>query len=44
MVYVHGGGFQCGSGRHYHAKYLMDEDVVFVSIQYRLGALGKKNQ
>ena len=40
MVFVHGGGFQFGSGSYYQGKYLMDEQVVYVSIQYRLGALG----
>ncbi|ODM99919.1 Venom carboxylesterase-6 [Orchesella cincta] len=43
MVLLHGGGFQFGSGSLSEAKYLMDEDVVLVTIQYRLGALGFLN-
>ena len=40
MVYIHGGGYLDGGGDNYGAKYFMDEDVVFVTINYRLGALG----
>jgi len=29
-----------GSSKDYEAKYLMDEDVVLVTIAYRLGSLG----
>lgn len=37
MVMIHGGGFQFGSGNLADGKYFMDEDVVLVTIQYRLG-------
>lgn len=33
-----------GSGLFYKGKYFLDEDVVFVSMQYRVGALGKFSQ
>ncbi|KAJ8897937.1 hypothetical protein PR048_003295 [Dryococelus australis] len=42
MVWVHGGGYQTGFGSlaHYGPDYLLARDVVFVSINYRLGILG----
>ena len=42
MVWIHGGGFQFGSGttETYSPDYFMDEDVVIVTINYRLGPLG----
>ena len=42
LVYIHGGSFAGGSCRSdsQGAKYLMDHDIVFVTIQYRLGTLG----
>ncbi|GAA6064523.1 hypothetical protein JCM10212_004774 [Sporobolomyces blumeae] len=49
MFWIHGGGFVGGSSREekYHARELMnlavnelDEPIVFVSINYRLGPLG----
>ncbi|KAK3920647.1 Esterase FE4, partial [Frankliniella fusca] len=40
MVYVHGGGFLTGSGWMYGPEFLLDRDVVLVSFNYRLGALG----
>ncbi len=43
MVWIHGGGFQAGasSERWYHGERLAAaEDVVVVSLNYRLGALG----
>ncbi|RZC33123.1 venom carboxylesterase-6-like [Asbolus verrucosus] len=41
IVHIHGGAFMSGSGHYYsHPEYLMDEDVVFVSFNYRLGILG----
>jgi len=40
MLYIHGGG-PYGNGSRYRADYFMDEDVVFVTMQYRLGALGE---
>lgn len=41
MVLLHGGGFQFGTGSLHDARYFMDEDVILVTIQYRLGALGE---
>lgn len=42
MVYIHGGGFMFGSGSSimYGADYLVEKDVVVVTINYRCGALG----
>ncbi|GJQ88161.1 hypothetical protein Trydic_g13162 [Trypoxylus dichotomus] len=41
IVHIHGGAFMFGSGHFYAGpKYLMDEEVVFVTMNYRLGALG----
>jgi len=39
IVYIHGGAFIAGSG-HTDAKYMLEEDIVFVSLQYRLGVFG----
>uniref|UniRef100_A0A2S2QI72 Carboxylic ester hydrolase n=1 Tax=Sipha flava TaxID=143950 RepID=A0A2S2QI72_9HEMI len=42
MVWIPGGGFSSGHGgmRLYGPKYLMDKDVVLVTINYRIGILG----
>jgi carboxylesterase type B len=40
MVYFHGGGFSLGTANTFGAEYLMDEDVVFVMVNYRLGPFG----
>ncbi|XP_046407119.1 esterase E4-like [Ischnura elegans] len=42
MVWIHGGLFIQGSGGAdlYGPEYLLDEDIVLVTINYRLGALG----
>ncbi|WP_328993117.1 carboxylesterase family protein [Kribbella sp. NBC_01245] len=41
MVFLHGGGFITGSGRFYDpTRLLAQDDVLFVSVNYRLGALG----
>ncbi|XP_013185429.1 juvenile hormone esterase isoform X2 [Amyelois transitella] len=42
MLYIHGGGFRFGSGSSslYGGDYLVDKDVVVVTINYRCGALG----
>lgn len=42
MVFIHGGGWVTGSGnsKHYSPVYLLDKDVVLVTVQYRLGPLG----
>ncbi|ODM97679.1 Venom carboxylesterase-6 [Orchesella cincta] len=41
LVFIHGGGFMSGSANVYKGKYFMDEDVVLVTLNYRVGALGK---
>lgn len=42
MFWVHGGGFSRGSSRTdlYAPDYLLEEDIVFVSFNYRLGVIG----
>ena len=41
MFWIHGGGYVAGSGRAYHGGLLVrDHDVVVVTINYRMGALG----
>ncbi|XP_054289944.1 juvenile hormone esterase-like [Macrosteles quadrilineatus] len=42
MVYIHGGGFYGGSASidSYGPEKFMDEDIVLVTIQYRLGVFG----
>ncbi|HLK37857.1 MAG TPA: carboxylesterase family protein [Polyangiaceae bacterium] len=40
MVYIHGGAFQTGEGDDYGPRRLLDQGVVVVTINYRLGALG----
>lgn len=42
MVYVHGGAYMYGwPGSSMKPSYFMDEDVVLVTVAYRLGNLGK---
>ena len=43
MVWIHGGGFSSGSGSTelYGPDYLIEQDVVLVTINYRLGVLGE---
>ncbi|XP_076754354.1 carboxylic ester hydrolase [Xylocopa sonorina] len=42
MIWIHGCGWVCGAGHSdfYHPKFLLDHDVVLVTINYRLGPLG----
>ena len=44
LFWIHGGAFSLGSGNDdiYGPKYLLRKDVVLVTINYRLGALGKQ--
>ncbi|KAB0793257.1 hypothetical protein PPYR_12877 [Photinus pyralis] len=38
---IHGGGFSFGGGNNYaNPVYLMDRDVIFITVNYRLGVLG----
>lgn len=45
MVWIHGGGWIAGSGNgetHFYGPgYILDRDVVLVTINYRLGPFGK---
>ncbi|KAF5288895.1 hypothetical protein FQA39_LY03774 [Lamprigera yunnana] len=40
MFYIHGGGWMTGSANLYKPNFLLDQDVVLVTCNYRLGALG----
>lgn len=41
MVWIHGGGFINGNGGMYDSRWLVDRgDIVVVTLNYRLGALG----
>lgn len=40
MIYFHGGGFYEGAAYHHPPNYLLEEDIVLVVPQYRLGPLG----
>ncbi|CAL8081018.1 unnamed protein product [Orchesella dallaii] len=43
IVYFHGGLFMHGSGEWYKPKYMLDSDIVLVTINYRVGAFGFLN-
>ncbi|CRL07130.1 CLUMA_CG020125, isoform A [Clunio marinus] len=45
LFWIHGGGFQFGNGNafFYGPDYLIQEDIILVTINYRLGALGFLN-
>ncbi|CAG7821889.1 unnamed protein product [Allacma fusca] len=40
IVWIHGGSFYYGSGADYGPTYLLDEKIVLVTLNYRLGILG----
>ena len=42
MVWIHGGGWFTGSGgtQMYGPQYLLDKDIILVTINYRLGIFG----
>ncbi|XP_034839811.1 juvenile hormone esterase isoform X1 [Maniola hyperantus] len=42
MVFIHGGGWMCGDAttEMYGPEHLLDRDVVYVAMNYRLGPLG----
>lgn len=40
IAYIHGGGFEAGSSVEADPNYLMERDLVVVTISYRLGAFG----
>jgi carboxylesterase type B len=41
IVNIHGGAFMFGSGSEIGPKYLLDKDIILVTLNYRLGPLGK---
>ncbi|CAG7713563.1 unnamed protein product [Allacma fusca] len=43
MVYIHGGFFQYGTAMRYNPDYILDEDVVLVTVNFRLHSLGFLN-
>jgi carboxylesterase type B len=40
LVWISPGGFQMNSANMFNANYFMDTDVVLVTFDFRLGALG----
>jgi len=40
MIWIHGGGFYTGSGSEYIPSKLIEEEVIVVTINYRLGIFG----
>ncbi len=40
LVFIHGGGFMFGGSADWGPEYVLDKDVVLVTINYRLGPLG----
>ena len=40
MVYIHGGSYRVGSGNVYVGNTIAQHNVVVVTVNYRLGALG----
>ena len=43
MVFIHGGGLNTGESGLYGPGYLLERDVILVTINYRLGPLGFLN-
>jgi carboxylesterase type B len=43
MVFIYGGAFTMGDNKagQYGPHYLLDKDIVLVTINYRLGVLGE---
>jgi len=43
MVWIHGGAFMRGTsgGEFYNPEYLLSKNIVFISMNYRLGVFGK---
>ena len=40
MVFIHGGAFYVGSSTDYGPSYLMEQDIILVTLNYRLGVFG----
>ena len=43
MVFIHGGGLMTGESNLYGPSYLLDRNIILVTINYRLGPLGFLN-
>lgn len=41
MVWFHGGGYVRGGSHQFGPQFFMREDIVLVTVNYRLGVLGK---
>ena len=41
LIWIHGGGFRRGAATQYEMRALVDKNTIVVSIQYRLGSLGR---
>jgi len=41
LIWIHGGGFRRGAACQYEMRHLIKKKLIVVSIQYRLGTLGK---
>lgn len=44
LIWIHGGGFFSGSALQYGPAHLVKNNIIVVTIQYRLGSLGKQYQ
>ena len=40
VVFFHGGNFVRGSAAEYEPDYILDQDVILVTVNYRLGMFG----
>ncbi|XP_043475410.1 esterase FE4-like [Leptopilina heterotoma] len=40
MVWIHGGSFIGGSGNIFHGNYLLDKNIILITVNYRLGIFG----
>jgi para-nitrobenzyl esterase len=43
IVFFHGGAFQTGSANDWPGHVLATKGIVVITVNYRLGAFGKKN-
>lgn len=43
IFFIHGPDFQTGSGAIYKPKYILEQDVMLVTFNYRLGAYGESS-
>lgn len=41
MVYIHGGGFIMGASFKYSPDLFIENDVILVTLNYRLGVFGR---